>query len=54
MSEDEKEFLDIYQKLEPENKANVSAYARVALSAQETTKKELSSRPVTEEQKISA
>jgi hypothetical protein len=39
MSKDKKELLDNFMRLDPENKSNVLAYVRVALVAQENTRK---------------
>ena len=36
---DEKELVDTYREMTPENRANLLAYARVALSAEKTAKK---------------
>ena len=38
-SKDEKELVDKYRKLTPENKANALSNLRVALAAQENTRK---------------
>jgi len=42
MSKEEQELVATYRGMTPENKANFLAYARVALSAQETAKKAMS------------
>jgi hypothetical protein len=42
MEQDKRELLDTYRKLEPENKANILAHVRVALAAQENTRKAMS------------
>jgi inosine/xanthosine triphosphate pyrophosphatase family protein len=39
MDRNEKKLLEVYRKLTPENKIITLAYARVALSAQETARK---------------
>jgi hypothetical protein len=39
MEKDKKELLEIYRRLDQENKENMLAHLRVALSAQENTKK---------------
>jgi hypothetical protein len=41
MTKDKKELLDNFMRLDPENRANVLAHVRVAVAAQETTKKSM-------------
>ena len=41
MSKEKEELLEAFEKLGPDNRANVLAYVRVAYTAQEATKKAL-------------
>jgi hypothetical protein len=45
---EEKELLETFQGLIPENKKNLLAYSNVALAAQENTKKSMSGCPAAE------
>jgi len=47
MSEEEKELVETYREMIPENKASFLAYGRVALAAQENAKKAMTDKTET-------